>query len=129
MVGKRHTKWFLVAAVVLMLALAGCQTGEIPSTGGTPAAGTVVPSSPAVAAAQAWLAQQLGVDVMSVEVLEAEQVDWSDSCLGLGGPAESCLQAITPGWQVVVNVNGDRYVLRTDETGTQVRQAEPVVTP
>ena len=50
-------------------------------------------------------------------------VEFSDSCLGLGGPAESCLQAITPGWLVLLDVNGEPYEVHTDETGQQIRIA------
>jgi hypothetical protein len=53
----------------------------------------------AILEAQNWLAERLGLAVDQLEVVSFEQVDWTDSCLGLGGPAESCLQAITPGYQ------------------------------
>ena len=81
---------------------------------------------PAVIAAREALARQLEVEPIEVEVLSYEQREWSDSCLGLGGPAESCLAAITPGWQVMLGVAGQAYELRTDETGDQVRVAEDV---
>lgn len=78
---------------------------------------------PAVAAAQAELAQQLGIEPGTIEVFSYEEMAWSDSCLGLGGPAESCLTAITPGWQVMLGVADEVYAVRTDETGQQVRVA------
>ncbi|MDX1612817.1 MAG: hypothetical protein R3300_00830 [Candidatus Promineifilaceae bacterium] len=81
---------------------------------------------PAVTAARETLAQQLDVEPIEAEVLSYEQREWSDSCLGLGGPAESCLAAITPGWQVMLGVAGQAYEVRTDETGEQVRVAEDV---
>jgi len=38
-------------------------------------------------------------------------------------PAEgSCTQAVTPGWEVVLTVDGAEYELRTDELGLQVRR-------
>jgi hypothetical protein len=82
----------------------------------------------AVAAAQAELARQLGIEPGAIEVFSYDEVAWSDSCLGLGGPAESCLAAITPGWQIMlgpVGAPGDEvYEVRTDETGQQVRVAD-----
>ena len=42
--------------------------------------------------------------------------------LGLGGPAESCLAVITPGWRVNLLVDDqDKYEVRTDELGDVIR--------
>lgn len=79
---------------------------------------------PAVEAARDALAGELGVDLSSVEVVSFEQQDWSDSCLGLGGPAEICAAVITPGWQVMLMVDGQEYEVRTDFEGEQVRIAD-----
>ena len=51
---------------------------------------------------------------------------WSDSCLGLGGPAESCLAALTDGWQVeiVALSTAQRYVYRTTLSGDSVRREQ-----
>jgi hypothetical protein len=43
----------------------------------------------------------------------------------LGRLNESCLQAITPGWRAVFEINGQRYEVRTDETGSTIRLASP----
>jgi hypothetical protein len=48
-------------------------------------------------------------------------VDWPDGCLGLGGPAELCLAAITPGYAVTLEANGEQYAYRTNLEGTAVR--------
>ncbi|MGB3691839.1 MAG: S-layer homology domain-containing protein [Spirulinaceae cyanobacterium] len=67
-------------------------------------------------------ATKLGIDSSKLKVVQALQQEWSDSCLGLGGPAESCLQAITPGWLVVLADQEDNvYIYRTDETASAVR--------
>lgn len=73
------------------------------------------------AAVQEFMVGELGVALGDVQVISAERTEFTDSCLGLGGPAESCLQAITPGWVVIVDVAGQMYEARTDETGQQVR--------
>ena len=85
---------------------------------------------PAVQAARAVLAQQLDFEPGAVEVLSFEQREWSDSCLGLGGPTESCAAVITPGWQVMLGMAGEAYEVRTDLKGAQVRVAdEPATQP
>lgn len=79
---------------------------------------------PAVTAAQAALAQELGIELAMIKLVNFEQREWSDGCLGLGGPAESCLAAITPGWLVELEANGQLYEVRSDLNGDQVRIAD-----
>ena len=113
-----------IALSVLLLAACAPQGGEVPVTGGTPG----LPPE-AVLAAQQWLATQLSVAADRVQIIEVEQAEWTDSCLGLGGPEESCAQVITPGWRAVFEVDGQRYEVRTDETGSTIRLASPTGTP
>ncbi|HUF39170.1 MAG TPA: META domain-containing protein [Anaerolineales bacterium] len=103
-------KTILLTLSIIALAVAGC----LPASAPDPAA---------LIAAQSWLAEQLGVDIESVLLLNAEQVEWNDGCLELGGPDEGCLQAITPGWLIRLEVNGEVYELHTDEDGSQIRLA------
>lgn len=67
------------------------------------------------------LATKLGISVNEITIVEAEPTEWSDGCLGLGGPAESCLAAIVPGLRVELSVEGKTYVYRTDLTGASIR--------
>ena len=78
----------------------------------------------AVLEAQRFLSDELDVPVEQVRLVSSEQVVWSDSCLGLGGIAESCLAEGTPGWRNVFKVAGEQYELRTDEDGAEMRLAE-----
>lgn len=125
-----------VALFALLFLLAACQStpadpGTIePTTAMTPAATPAIDATPPaddataiIAAARAHLGGELGIADSDIEVVSADPVEFSDSCLGLGGPAESCLQAITPGWLVMLDVAGQPYELHTDETGEQVRLA------
>lgn len=113
--------------VVLLAACTGAEDVELPEEG---AGGEVVEpgegAPPPVAAleAQQALAAQLGdVAVEDVQIVETEQVEWPDACLGLADAGEMCAQVITPGWRVVLEVNGQQYEARTDDTGQQVRIA------
>ena len=132
-----HTKSILMVFVLLSALLVACGgTAEVPGTA-TPLPETTEQPTPdgsegpegtegsdAIAAAVvAFLAQELGVAEDQIEATEVVDVEFSDSCLGLGGPAESCLQAITPGWLVLLDVNGAPYEVHTDETGQQIRIA------
>jgi hypothetical protein len=113
----KRVKWMmlLVAAALLLVA---CSSGDDSSGQDDEAAGS--PPAAAVAAQEA-LAAELGVEPESVTIQSYEQMEWSDSCLGLGGPAESCLAAIHPGWQVMLEVDGVTYEVRTDETADIIR--------
>lgn len=83
---------------------------------------------PAVTAALAALAQELGVTSGDIQLVNFEQREWSDSCLGLGGPAEICAAVLTPGWVVMLEVEGQPYEVRTDFAGEQVRIADEAAT-
>ena len=88
-----------------------------------PPSGGMGPSdqAPFALAAKAALSQKLGISEDEVSFVSAEPVEWSDSCLGLGGPAESCALMITPGYNVILNAQGTDYEVHTDESGSVVR--------
>ena len=73
--------------------------------------------------ATAWLATQANIAATDLRLVSAEQVEWTDSCFGLGGPAESCLQAMTPGWLLIFEAGGRQYEVRTDQAGSNFRLA------
>lgn len=120
-------KLFMTLLVLLIALLAACAPGQAaqpttePAPAETPAPEEPLPAAATVAVAQ--LAAALGVTEADVTVLSAEETEFTDGCLGLGGPAESCLQAITPGWLVMLSANGQEYEAHTDATGQQVRIA------
>lgn len=72
--------------------------------------------------AAAQLAAELKIAPASVVVTSVVAKEWTDSCLGLGGPAESCATVITPGYEVTLSAGGKTYVYRTDITGSVVRK-------
>ena len=91
--------WIVVSflTAVIVIACSSADDGTKPTE-----------SSPAaVEKAREALADELGVEVEEVAIESFEEVEWSDSCLGLGGPAESCLAAIHPGWQVMLSIDGE----------------------
>jgi hypothetical protein len=70
------------------------------------------------------LSQRTGIPTGKLRVIEASRKTWSDGCLGLGGAAESCLQALVEGWRVVLSDGNRRWVYRTDER-VRVYRMEP----
>ncbi|ESA38017.1 hypothetical protein N836_33530 [Leptolyngbya sp. Heron Island J] len=70
------------------------------------------------------LANHLGISVDQITIQSYSRQTWSDGCLGLGGPAELCLAALTEGWQVeaVDTDTNQTYVYRTNLNGDQIRR-------
>jgi hypothetical protein len=68
------------------------------------------------------VAEEQGVPLSALRVVNLTAETWSDGCLGLGGPAELCLAALTPGWRVVITDGDSVWTYRTDATGETVRQ-------
>jgi hypothetical protein len=130
---KRHN--VLTVLLLIVFVLAACSPQVAPQPGApqeTPVVSEPLPPTgdlPAgVEAARQALADRLGISVDDIAVVNYDQVDWPDGCLGLGGPAEACLAAITPGYAVTLEVNSDQYAYRTDLEGLAVREEaqEPV---
>jgi len=80
------------------------------------------PYPPAVLAAMQALARELGQEPAEMQVVAYQEAEWPDGCLGLAAEGESCTQAVTPGWQVIVAVDQVEYEMRTDQLGLQVRR-------
>ena len=80
------------------------------------------PYPPAVLAAMQALAQELGQEPAEMQVVTYQEAEWPDGCLGLAAEGESCIQVVTPGWQVIVAVDQAEYEMRTDQLGLQVRR-------
>jgi len=71
---------------------------------------------------KAKLSEELGET--SLQVGRYSREIWSDGCLGLGGPAELCLAALTEGWQVeVIDTTGQSYFYRTNLGGDSIRRS------
>ncbi len=110
----------LMAAVLftVILLVAGCASDEsAPGAADDPAE---LPPL-AVVKARETLAAELNIDIAQVTIESHERAEWTDSCLGLGGPAESCLAAPHPGWLVMLAANDQVYEVRTDDLGDIVR--------
>lgn len=130
----------LIIAVVIILVVGGIywllsnktfnevipsMTNQSPITSGeNPQPGSTVhdlPVEPAATVARKDLATKLDVDEKSIVIMQITNMEWMDSCLGLGGPAESCLQSLVSGFRVEMLAQGKTYIYRTDKTGETVR--------
>jgi hypothetical protein len=117
-------KW-IVSLLCAGLLLAACSANatDIPAiaTQVIPALEEVLPPDVALNIRN-QVSEILGVPVESIQLETIEPMEWPDGCLGLGGPDESCVAAVTPGWLLVFSADGQEYRFRADQTGTVIRQ-------
>lgn len=74
----------------------------------------------AVQAAIETLARDLNVPGSSVGVNQVEAVQWPDACLGIDQPGRVCAQVVTPGYRIILSVNGRGYEAHTNQDGSIV---------
>ncbi len=65
-----------------------------------------------------------GIPISDLSVAEVKQETWSDGCLGLTKPGIVCTEALVPGWQITVASGDNRWVYRTNQSGTIVKWDE-----
>jgi len=74
----------------------------------------------AVAAAKARLAEELDVALDDIDVTAVEAVQWSDASLGCPKPGYVYAQVITPGYRMLLEVQGEKHEVHTDKEGRSV---------
>ena len=131
-----RTNWLKIATIVCMLFyMVGCSQVADPNipNNSTPLPADVTPMVPAqppqgestpmtpsipspaagletlVQLAKADLAQRLSISTDQVSLVETTEAEWSDSSLDCPQPGISYLQVITPGYRILLEVNGTQY--------------------
>ena len=96
------------------------QQNSTPTEGGTGQM-TLSPPTPAdaglqnlIALIKTDLANRQAVSVEEIVLLETLAVEWSDSSLDCPQPGMEYLQVITPGYRIVLQVNGQSYEYHTN---------------
>ena len=111
----------IIAVLVLMMLVTACVGNTTtPIIESEEPEGDGLPPVAAVKAREA-LSVELNIGIEEVTIVSHEQNTWSDSCLGLGGAAESCLRTDIDGWLVTLSMKGQTYKAHTDWLGDQVR--------
>jgi hypothetical protein len=62
------------------------------------------------------LKEKTGVGLEKIHILEIEAVEWPDSSLGCGQPGEVYMPVITPGFRILLEVDGQVYSYHTNTT-------------
>jgi len=66
------------------------------------------------------LAERIGVDISEITAASIEAVEWGDSSLGCPASGYAYAQIITPGYQIVLEVDGEQFDYHTDLKGNFV---------
>ena len=65
-------------------------------------------------------AQELNTALDTVRLVDVEQVEWRNSCLGVEKEGRMCLQVLTPGYRVKVEVDGQQMEYHTNHDATAI---------
>ncbi len=76
-------------------------------------------------AAVQFAAAELGVDPAAIQVISVEEATWRSSCLGVEKPGEMCMDVITPGYRVLLSVNGQEVAVHTNQEASVLRLTDP----
>lgn len=66
-------------------------------------------------------AQQSGLPTSALRIIHAQPQTWADNCLGLRVAEVFCTQIPVPGWQVAVASEKQRWIYRTDASGSVIK--------
>jgi hypothetical protein len=120
-----HPSVKIIKAFLAMALMVVLSTACIQSTG-TPVRGIIIPSTPpidsdaAVKEAKNTLANQLGTSVDSVQLLFAQSIQWSDSCLGVTQTGVMCAMHMVDGYKIQLSSNNHTYEMHTNLDGSQI---------
>ncbi len=98
------------------------QPGSVEST--PPPTHIPVDLTPAPRAAMQALMKDISVPVDQVKLVNTEEVQWPDGCLGVAIPGVMCTQVIVPGFRIILEANGAQYEYHTNQDGTSVVSAK-----
>lgn len=121
----------LFGLLIFALLLVGCSTAASPaedapvepllSPTNTPVPAPEIPEI--FVSARNDLARTNNIPATSISIAASEEKMFRDGCLELGGPAESCLAAITPGYRVVFDTPEGQFVYHVEAEGAFFRAA------
>ena len=126
--GRRPLKtWLSVllalsSIAILLTACAGSATQAAPTPQPTPttaAPGGGMDTLP-VTRAKAFLADKLGINAETIQLVDAQAVEWPDTCLGVQTPGIMCAMHVVDGLKITLSANGQTYELHTNLDGSQI---------
>jgi len=73
------------------------------------------------------VSQHSRLPVSALRIIDSRQQTWQDDCLGLGRTGVFCTRQIVPGWQVTVASGQQRWIYRTNASGSVVKLSHSMI--
>jgi hypothetical protein len=73
----------------------------------------------AISAAKSALAEQLNIDVATIQLVDIQQVQWPDGCLGVQQPGIMCAMHVVDGYRITLSADDQTYEVRSNLDGSQ----------
>jgi hypothetical protein len=128
---KSSKTWFQILLPFLSIAilLTACAT---PATQATPSpqpfpttTGQGGMETLPVFRAKSFLADKLSINEATIQFVEAQKVQWPDTCLGVQTPGIMCAFHVVDGFKIILSANGQTYEIHTNLDGSQVVLVPP----
>ena len=83
---------------------------------------TIAPISPSVKnSVLRHASQQSGLPTSALHIVHVQSQTWADNCLGLSNPEVLCTQMSVSGWQIAVASGQQRWLYRTNTSGSAIK--------
>jgi len=80
--------------------------------------------TPVQSAAISLLSDTLNLSSEQISLISTEAVTWRDGCMGIVRIGVMCTQAEVPGYKVILDVNGKKYEVHTNDDGSIAQIAD-----
>jgi hypothetical protein len=127
---KSLRKWAQTLLVISLMAvlLTACAQATATPSPETPSPEPVLQPTPAPTEADAYLAtsaatfvlaEHLNIGEDQVQIVDAQPVQWPDSCLGVPQSGIMCAMHVVDGYRITLSANGQTYEVHSNLDGSQ----------
>ena len=107
-----------IAILLTACAGSGTQVVSTPQSTPTTAAQGGMSTLP-VARAKSLLADKLNINEETIKLVDAQAVQWPDSCLGVQTPGIMCAMHVVGGFKITLSANNQTYEVHSNLDGSQ----------
>jgi hypothetical protein len=75
------------------------------------------------------VSQQSGLPTSALHIVQARPQTWPDNCLGLADSRALCAKIAVPGWQIAVMSGQQRWIYRTNASGSVMKLESAIPSP
>lgn len=128
----RRVLFLLMILMIVVTACTPTAATQEPSNVDEQPTSTAIPTpthlpvdlTPAQRAALTALSEKLNLSVDKITLVSSEAVTWPNGCLGIVRMGVLCTQAEVPGFKIILEANGQKYEVHTNQDGSLALLAE-----